>query len=100
MEADEDRVSWKADGESIRMSNFPQPSMHKTWEEWAEKLVQALETSPDLRPLLLPVYSISTLPKAVPQGQLIFVSDDFEGNIVAYADGTVWRRISDMEEIG
>ena len=46
-------------------------------------------------PFELPSFTVSGLPSASVGGRLIFVSDETGGPVVAYSDGTNWRRVSD-----
>lgn len=43
----------------------------------------------------VPVFTLATLPSAGTPGRLIYVSNATGGAVVAFADGTNWRRISD-----
>lgn len=45
--------------------------------------------------LRLKSYTIATLPAATATGQLAFVSDETGGAIIAFSDGTNWRRVTD-----
>jgi hypothetical protein len=40
-------------------------------------------------------FTVSTLPSASVAGRLIYVSDEVGGAVVAFSDGTNWRRITD-----
>lgn len=42
----------------------------------------------------LPSYTVATLP-AVAAGGMIYVSDETGGAVVAFGDGTNWRRVTD-----
>ena len=46
-------------------------------------------------PLSLPSYLISTLPSVLRHGSLIYVSNATGGGVVAFSDGTNWKRIND-----
>lgn len=43
----------------------------------------------------LPSFEVADLPSAAPAGQMIYVSDETGGAVVAYSDGTDWRRVTD-----
>ena len=43
----------------------------------------------------LPQYSVSNLPSAAEGGILIYVVDETGGSVVAFSDGTQWRRVTD-----
>ena len=45
--------------------------------------------------LIVPTYTVSTLPSADPQAQIIFVSNETGGAVLAFSDGTNWRRCTD-----
>jgi hypothetical protein len=43
----------------------------------------------------MPSYTVATLPVATTAGRLIYVSDESGGAVVAFSDGTNWRRLTD-----
>jgi len=45
--------------------------------------------------LVLPSYTVLTLPSTNPAGQMLFVTDETGGSIPAFSDGTNWRRVTD-----
>jgi hypothetical protein len=45
-------------------------------------------------PLRLKAYTVATLPDAA-AGQVIYVSDESAGSVLAFADGVNWRRVTD-----
>lgn len=47
------------------------------------------------RPFQLPQYSIASLPVATMLGAMIYVTDATSGPIIAFCDGTNWRRCDD-----
>ena len=47
------------------------------------------------KPLDLRAYTVAGLPSASPAGQLIYVSDESGGAVLAFSDGTNWRRVTD-----
>jgi hypothetical protein len=49
--------------------------------------------------LVLPTYTVSTLPSATIPAQMIYVSNATGGAITAFSDGTNWRRTSDRSII-
>lgn len=49
----------------------------------------------DAQPRKLPTFAVSTLPKATPAGQMVFVADEAGGAVPAFSDGTNWRRVTD-----
>ena len=49
--------------------------------------------------LVIPTYTVSTLPSATIPAQMIYVSNATGGAITAFSDGTNWRRTSDRSII-
>lgn len=45
--------------------------------------------------LIIPSFTVATLPAAVPAAQMIYVSDESGGSVPAFSDGTNWRRVTD-----
>ena len=45
--------------------------------------------------LVLPTYTVTTLPSASTPAQLIYVSNESGGATIAFSDGTNWRRVQD-----
>ena len=45
--------------------------------------------------LQAPVYTVATLPSAAPAGRIIYVSNETGGAVLAFSDGTDWRRVTD-----
>jgi hypothetical protein len=56
-------------------------------------LVQAGLLQPDL--IVFPSYSVASLPPAFPEGQMVYVSNETGGAVMAFSDGTNWRRVTD-----
>jgi hypothetical protein len=46
-------------------------------------------------PRQLAIYTVSTLPTAATAAKLIYVSNETGGAVVAFSDGTNWRRVTD-----
>ena len=46
-------------------------------------------------PVGVPTYTVGTLPSASGPGRLIYVSDETGGAVIAFNDGTNWRRVTD-----
>jgi hypothetical protein len=44
---------------------------------------------------IAPTYTVTTLPNADPSAQLIYVSNESGGAVMAFSDGTNWRRMTD-----
>lgn len=45
--------------------------------------------------LVLPTYTVTTLPSATTPAQVIYVSNETGGAVLAFSDGTNWRRVTD-----
>ncbi len=60
-------------------------------------LIQAGLLQPDQ--VVFPSFTVDTVPLAVPEGQMIFVSDESGGAVIAFSDGEKWRRITDRNII-
>jgi hypothetical protein len=69
-----------------------------TWKE-ALAVDQATAALTLGGPISLRSYTVATLPAASPAGWLVFVSDDPLGSSVAFADGSVWRRVADRSTL-
>jgi hypothetical protein len=50
-------------------------------------------------PLKVPTYTVSTLPADTPAGQIIYVSDETGGAVLAFSDGSDWRRVTDRSVV-
>jgi len=46
-------------------------------------------------PLRLPSFTVATLPSAATAAAMIYVSDETGGAVLAFSDGTNWRRVTD-----
>ena len=44
-------------------------------------------------------YTVATVPSAAQPGQMIFISNETGGAVMAFSDGTNWRRITDRAVI-
>ena len=64
---------------------------------WNESLViDAATGEPNFaRPLSLKQYSKSALPSTAASGRIIYVHDATGGAVIAYCDGSSWKRVSD-----
>ncbi len=74
------------------------------WEDWAHQAQQILtpfmtrvETAffRQGQVLRLARHSVAALPDPAPPGRLIYLSDDSGGAVIAFSDGTAWRRMTD-----
>lgn len=52
-----------------------------------------------IAPLPLMSYVKTALPAAIIPGQIIYVSNDTSGAVLAFSDGTNWRRVTDRNII-
>ena len=52
-------------------------------------------TGGDSGPPRLPSYIVAEVPNVIPAGQIIYVSDESGGAVLAFSDGTNWRRSTD-----
>lgn len=50
-------------------------------------------------PKQVPSYTVATLPSAATAGQIIYVSDETGGAVLAFSDGTNWRRVTDRATV-
>jgi hypothetical protein len=64
---------------------------------WAEALVADPATASLAlsAPLGLATATVAALPSAATAGQLLYISDDSGGPVLAFSDGTNWRRVTD-----
>lgn len=83
---------------------IPQPTNFADWRLWAVQLVRVLipfmtETQATyFRQGQIPKlasYTVATVPSATEPGRMIYVSDETGGAVVAFSDGTNWRRVTD-----
>ncbi|MFZ1681626.1 MAG: DUF2793 domain-containing protein [Rhizobiaceae bacterium] len=52
-------------------------------------------------PLRLPQYAVAALPSAAASGAgaLVHVTNDIDGGVVAFSDGSIWRRVTDRAAV-
>jgi hypothetical protein len=60
---------------------------HRIWIDWFVSVWRNKDT--------LDVYTVATLPTNISTGKLVFVSNETGGAVVAFYDGTNWRRVTD-----
>ena len=60
-------------------------------------MLQSLEVSFFRQGNVLSVarYAVAGLPSAANSGQIIYVTDETGGAVLAFSDGTNWRRVTD-----
>lgn len=83
---------------------IPNPVSFPSLAAWAARVVQIIN------PIIVdlqnsytrqnsthraPSYTVATLPSASVAGKQIFVSDETGGAVMAFSDGTNWRRVTD-----
>jgi hypothetical protein len=62
--------------------------------EWVRRAATAINQMLSANPTAKS-YTVATLPSADPEGQIIYVSDEAGGAVLAFSDGTDWRRVTD-----
>lgn len=60
---------------------------------WAQNLVRTLQRRDAV--IQVSAHVKTALPSATQTGRVIFVSDETGGAVLAFADGTNWRRVTD-----
>ena len=84
--------------------NFPTPNAGGTWTAWASQLIQSLQPviskleSGSFRQgqiLQVASFTVANLPDPSVPGRVIYVSDESGGAVLAFADGSNWRRATD-----
>lgn len=50
-------------------------------------------------PIVFPSYTVATLPSASPAGQMIYVSDESGGEVMAFSNNTHWLRVTDRATV-
>jgi hypothetical protein len=48
---------------------------------------------------IAPTFSKSSLPSAIPAGQIIYVPNEAGGAVIAFSDGAAWRRVTDRNVV-
>lgn len=46
-------------------------------------------------PVVVPTYTVAGVPAATTVGQIVYVSNEAGGAVLAFSDGTNWRRVTD-----
>lgn len=80
---------------------FPIPEHYNDWADWGSALIRKLIASqrPVNAPLVLPVYTASTLPAANQDGMMVMLSGTTGTDIPVYSLATSWRRVDDATEV-
>lgn len=76
-------------GEPIALGNGGASS------QFASLMQQIVRSLEELATVTAESYTVATLPAATTAGQIIFVSDEAGGAVIAFSDGTNWRRVTD-----
>lgn len=67
--------------------------VNKIWVQFFDAIKRLLDNS---QPWQLPSYTVSTVPAAASfEGYIIYVSNESGGKVIAFSDGTNWRRCTD-----
>jgi len=83
---------------------IPNPSSYANWERWGNQVQTVLTPfmtrveSTFFRQGRIPrlaSFVVAELPSAETPGELIYVSDETGGSVIAFSDGTDWRRVTD-----
>lgn len=64
-------------------------------EFWFRFLREVFQTLNGSLPPRVPVVTVATLPSVTPAGRLVVVSNETGGSVLAFSDGTNWRRSTD-----
>ena len=72
-----------------------QVSASEVLQIFLDDLVLKLDTLLGDQGPILPSYTVSTLPPALPAGGNVFVTDETGGAVPAFSDGINWRRYTD-----
>ena len=68
---------------------------NRTMAQLAADLASSFTTLAVGGPVRVGGYTVATLPSASPAGQIIYVSDESGGAVLAFSDATNWRRVTD-----
>jgi len=60
---------------------------------WVRQMVQSIERI--IRDKSVPEYTVATLPSAALPVVVVYVSNEAGGAVLAFNDGTNWRRVTD-----
>lgn len=69
--------------------------IHRLWQQWFSEVWRTLAQA-----VRQPAYTVATVPDATKYtGGTIYVSDETGGAVLAFSDGTNWRRVTDRAVI-
>ena len=64
-------------------------------EIWLRFFREVFQTLNGSLPPRVPVVTVAELPSVTPAGRLVVVSNEAGGSVLAFTDGTNWRRSTD-----
>ncbi len=65
--------------------------------DWVSRVTQRVNGA---SPVRVPSYTVATLPAAADWPRcLVVVTDDVDGETLAFSDGSTWRRATDLDEV-
>jgi hypothetical protein len=76
------------------IETVPAPATFKMLEAFGPAIIRYIRGLV-IDSISLPSYNVASLPPATQKGVLIYVNDEAGGAVVAFADGTDWRRVTD-----
>jgi hypothetical protein len=68
---------------------------NRTMAQLAADLASSFATLSVAGPVKIGGYTVAALPSASPAAQIVYVSNESGGAVLAFSDGTNWRRVSD-----
>jgi hypothetical protein len=83
---------------------IPNPAGYPAWQNWALAVTRVLTPfitkaeSTFYRQGQIPrvaVFAVANMPSADDLGRIIYVSDETGGAVLAFSDGSDWRRVTD-----
>jgi len=83
---------------------IPSPELQSDWKSWGIEIVRRINPfMEEIRStkfgqgqiLQVGSFTVANLPSAATPGRMIYVSDETGGAVVAFSDGTNWRRVTD-----
>ncbi len=83
---------------------IPNPKIFTDWASWANQIQQILNPFLERaestffrqgRAVEVASFEVGSLPSPSPPGKIIFVSNETSGAVLAFSDGTDFRRVTD-----
>jgi hypothetical protein len=87
---------------------IPNPAGYPAWQNWALAVTRVLTPfitkaeSTFYRQGQIPqvaTFAVANLPSATDPARIIYVSDETGGAVLAFSDGTNWRRVTDRSVV-